>query len=257
MLAFGLVIAIFCFWSFVGFAIVSTLLTRRNLLQSALLAPVTGMGAVVVLVTALNWVGPVRIVGPIATVLLLALSVWLLRRRHTPVPFRRLAPFAAVLLLAALATGYPMLRFGFNWVSYSNDDMANYCLSAKLLLNHNQFTAPAAQDMLLDRDASLFYWYFDVLTPIRHGAEEVLAWVLSLTRLSSHQGFMPVILAFQLVLVAATGALVLQSKKYRRAALLVCCLAGPFGVDHARHRLSTFWTGERPGRVSRGRCRTS
>jgi hypothetical protein len=222
LLAFSLVLAIFCFWSFVGFAIVSTLLTRRNLLQSALLAPVTGMGAVVVLVTALNWVGPVRIVGPIATVLLLALSAWLFHRRHTPVPFRRLAPFAAVLLLAALATGYPMLRFGFNWVSYSNDDMANYCLSAKLLLNHNQFSAPAAQDMLLDRDASLFYWYFDVLTPIRHGADEVLAWVLSLTGLSSHQGFMPTILTFQLVLIAASGALVLQSKKYRRPALLVC-----------------------------------
>jgi hypothetical protein len=222
LLAFGLVIAIFCFWSFVGFAIVSTLLTRRNLLQSALLAPVTGMGAVVVLVTALNWVGPVRIVGPIATLLLLALSAWLLRRRHTPVPFRKLAPFAAMLLLAALATGYPMLRFGFNWVSYGNEDMANYSLGGKFFLNHGQFTPPAAQDILADRDGSLFYWYFYVMTPIRHGVEEVLAWVLSLTGLSSHQGFMPAILAFQLVLIAATAALVLQSKKYRRAALLVC-----------------------------------
>jgi hypothetical protein len=201
---------------------VSALLTRRNLLQSALLAPVTGMGATVLLVTTLNWVAPVRVAGPIVTVLLLALSAWLLRRRRTPVPFRRLAPFAAVLLLAALATGYPMFRFGFNWISYSNDDMANYCLSAKLLLNHNQFTPPSIQDIVADRDASLFYWYFDVLSPIRHGADEALAWVLSLTRLSALEAFMPVILSFHLVLIAATGALILQSKKYRRAALLVC-----------------------------------
>ncbi len=222
MLAFGLVIAVFCFWSFVGFPIVAALSTRRNLLQSALLAPVTGMGATVLLVTTLNWVGPVRIVGPIATVLLLALSAWLLRRRRTPVPFRRLAPYAAVLLLAALATGYPMFRFGFNWISYGNDDMANYCLSAKLLLNHNQFTPPSLEDIVSSRDASLFYWYFDMLPALRHGADEVLAWAVSLTGLPTLQAFMPLILAFQLVLIAATGALILQSKKYRRAALLVC-----------------------------------
>ncbi|HEX4231401.1 MAG TPA: hypothetical protein VHZ07_22210 [Bryobacteraceae bacterium] len=222
MLAFGLVLAIFCFWSFVGFAIISALFTRRNLLQSALLAPVAGLGATVLLVTALNWVAPVRIAGPIATVLMLALSAWLLRRRRTPVPFRRLAPFVAVVLLAALAVGYPMFRFGFNWVSYCNEDMANYCLSTKFLLNHNQFMPPLAQDILAHRDASLLYWYFDVLTPIRHGTDEALAWVLSLTGLASHQAFMPMILAFQLVLITATGALVLQSKKYRSAALLVC-----------------------------------
>lgn len=222
LLAFGLVIAVFGFWSFVGFPIVSALFTRRNLLQSALLAPVTGMGATVLLVTTLNWVAPVRVVGPIVTVLLLALSAWLLRLRRTPVPFRRLAPFAAVLLLAALATGYPMFRFGFNWISYGNDDMANYCLSAKLLLNHNQFTPPPIKDILAGRDASLFYWYFDVLPALRHGADEVLAWTSSLTGLSSLQAFMPMILAFQLVLIAATGALMLQSKQYRRAALLVC-----------------------------------
>lgn len=226
MLSFGLVLAVFFFWSFVGFAIVSALRTHRNLLQSALLAPVTGLGAVVLLVTTLNWVVPVRIAGPIATVLLLALSVWLLRRRRAPLPFRQLMPFAAVLLLAALAVGYPMFRFGFNWVSYCNDDMANYCLSAKFLLNHNQFTPPLAQDILTHRDASLLFWYFDVLTPIRHGTDEALAWALSLTGLSSLQGFMPMIVAFQLVLIAATGALVLQNRKYRRAALLVCFWMG-------------------------------
>jgi hypothetical protein len=180
----------------------------------------------VLLVTALNWVAPVRIVGPIATILLLALSAWLLRRHHTPVPFRKLAPFAGVILLAALAVGYPMFRFGFNWVSYCNDDMANYCLSAKFFLNHNQFTPPAAQDILANRDASLFFWFFEVMLPIRHGVDELLAWALSLTGLSSHQAFMPVILTFQLVLISATGALVLQSRRFRRAALLVCFSLG-------------------------------
>jgi len=222
LLAFGLVIAIACFWSFVGFAIVSTLLSRRNLLQTALLAPAAGAGATVLLVMTLNWLAPVRIVGPIVTVLLLGLSIWLVRRKRTPVPFRRLAPFLAVLLLAALANGYPMFRFGFDWISYGNDDMANYCLAAKFFLNHNQFAPPSPQDIILNRDGSLFYWYSNVFIGMRHGVDEVLAWALSLTGLSAPQGFMLVIVAFELTLIAATGALVLQSKKYRRAALLVC-----------------------------------
>ena len=256
MLAFGLVLVIFCFWSFVGFAVVSALFTRRNLLQGALLAPVTGLGATVLLVTALNWIAPVRVVGPISTVLILALAGWLLqssrktvavstappqesasffpvwrrasapfallRRRRAPVPFSRLAPFGAVVLLAALAVGFPMFWFGFNWISYGNDDMSNYCLSAQFLLNHNQFTPPSLQAILGHQNASLFFWNFDVLRPIRHGADELLAWVLSLTGLASQQAFMPVIVVFQLVLITATGALVLQSKRYRRAALMVC-----------------------------------
>jgi hypothetical protein len=207
---------------FLGFAIVGALFSRRNLLQSALLAPVTGMGATMLLVAMLNWVLPVRYAGPLATLVLAVLSVWLIRRKRVPVSGRLVTPFAGVLLLAALVTGYPFFRFGFNWVSYCNDDMANYCLSAKFLLNHNQWTQPAAQDILTNKDTSLYYWYFDVLSAMRHGVDELLAWVLSLTGLASLQAFMPTILAFQLVLISAAGALVMQGRKYRRAALLTC-----------------------------------
>ena len=52
MFALGLVIAIFCFWSLLGFTIVSALYAHRNLLQNALLAPITGTGATVLSVMA-------------------------------------------------------------------------------------------------------------------------------------------------------------------------------------------------------------
>src|ERR1700730_4475117 len=105
MLALALVVVIFCFWSLVGFAVVSNLRTHRNLLQNALLSPVTGSGATVLLVMALNWGLPVRYVGPTLTVFLLVSSMWLLRRRASPLPLRQLVPFAGVLLIAALVTG--------------------------------------------------------------------------------------------------------------------------------------------------------
>jgi hypothetical protein len=225
MAAFALIVLIFSFWSILGYALISALYTKRNLLQNALLAPVAGASATVLVITTLNCAGlPVRYGGPLTTALLAALSLWLLRRCLPVLPGRRLLPFAAVLLTAALATGYPLLRFGFDWVSYANEDMANYCLGAKLFLNHGQFAVPSAADIVGDRDASLLYWFLYVVNATRHGADLTLAWVLSMTGLSAHQAFMPVILAFHLVLTAASGALVLQSKKFRTAALLTCIL---------------------------------
>ena len=223
MPAFLLVLIIVTFWAFVGFALLLALNTRRNILQNALLAPVTGVAATVLLVMWINCLGlPVRYGGPVATLLLSAMSVWLLHRRPIVLPFRRILPFIAVLLLAAVATGYPMFRFGFNWVSYCNDDMANYAFGGKLFLEHAHFSLPMAADVVSDRDGGLLYWFFFVLSAQRHGADELLAWVLSMTGLSSHQAFMPLILAFQLALISAAGALVMQSKKYRSAALLTC-----------------------------------
>ena len=128
--------------------------------------------------------------------------------------------------MAALATGYPLLRFGFNWVSYCNDDMANYCLGAKLFLNHAQFSVPSASDVLSERDGSLAYWFFYIVGAIRHGVDQLLAWLVSCTGLSPHQGFMPLILAFHLVLITSAGALVLQRKSLRRSAALTCLAVG-------------------------------
>ncbi len=223
MAAFLLTIVIFAFWSILGYALIWGLYTRRNLMQSALLAPAVGAATTALTVTTLNSAGaPVRYGGPAATVLLVCLCAFMLWRYRPIVPMRRLLPFAGVLVTAAVVTGYPMLRYGFNWVSYANDDMANYSLGAKLFLNHGAFAIPAAGDVINDRDASLFYWIFYVVGAIRHGAEETLAWVLSMTGLSAHQAFMPVILAFHVVLIAAVGALVLQSRRFQSAALLVC-----------------------------------
>jgi hypothetical protein len=226
VIAFSLVILVFMFWAVVGYGIAFAIHTRRNLLQSALLAPAAGMAATVLLAMSLSCVGlPVRYGGPAATIILVVVAASLIRRYRPVIPLRRLIPFAGALLIAALAAGYPLLRFGFNWVSYGNDDMANYCMGAKLFLNHAQFAVPSAADVVADRDPSLFYWYFYVVEGIRHGVDVMLAWLMSLTGLSAHQVFMPLILAFQLVMIAAAGSLVLQSRKLRAAALLFCCIS--------------------------------
>ena len=113
-----------------------------------------------------------------------------------------------------------MFRYGLNWVSYCNDDMANYCLGGKLFLNHGFFDVPNWQTLIENRDASLNYWFMEVFGGIRAGSEELLAWVASITGLTTHQIFMPTILALQLVLIAGTAAMVLRDRTRRTSALM-------------------------------------
>ncbi len=164
---------------------------------------------------------PVRYAGPAVTLLLLLATGFILWRVKPILPVSRVKPFLAVVLSSAILTGYPMFLYGFNWVSYCNDDMANYCMSGKFFLNHGFFDVLNWQDIITNRDASLVYWFLEVFSGMRAGSEELIAWTASLTGLTTHQIFMPTILALQLVLTTAAGAIVLRNRTRRRAALLV------------------------------------
>src|SRR5262249_13662207 len=122
---------------------------------------------------------------------------------------------------SAAITGYPMFKFGFDWVSFCNDDMANYTLGGKFFLNHGHLGVPTIEE--LERDASVRYWFLHIHAAVPHGVEEILSWACSITRLSPPEAFMPVILAFHMTLISSVAALVLQSRKFRRAALLAAC----------------------------------
>ena len=222
MNAFLLTLALFLFWTVTGLAFVSLLNTQRNLLRNALLSPAVGASLTVLLVIWANRMGlPVKHAGPVVTLLLGLAAATILWRIRPVVPYSRLKLFLLVLLSSALLTGYPMFLYGLNWVSYCNDDMANYCLGGKLFLNHGFFDIPNWQTIIDNRDTSLNYWFLEVFAGIRAGSEELLAWVAGSTGLTTHQIFMPTVLALQLVLIAATAAMVLRNRTRRTAALLV------------------------------------
>src|SRR5205085_5070927 len=76
------------------------------------------------------------------------------------------------------------------------------------------------------REYALVYWLPSVPGMVRPGAELVLAWACALTGLTPPQAFMPVMLAFHLVLVSAAGALVCRRGESDGPALLTCGLVG-------------------------------
>jgi hypothetical protein len=225
MVAVALALGLFVFWFVVGYSIVSALRSPRNTLQNLLLAPAVGVTASVLPVFELNRAGwPVSRFGFLLLVGLCALSALLLWWRRPVFPLRRFAPFVAVLALAFFASGWPLFVYGFDWLSYANDDFGNYVLGASRFFNYGYFDVPDMATLTNGQDYSLYYWFLHVPGQIRPGSELMIAWVMSFTHLSGYQVFMPVILALLLVLVSSAGAMVCRGRTSRAIALLACAL---------------------------------
>lgn len=220
MLPFLLIVSLFIFLTVVGRAVVSLLQPRLGVLWGWFLSPTVGLALLIVLITRLNiWGLPVKSFGPWLLVGLLAASAAVLWWRRPVFPWRQLRPFALLTLLFVVYAGWPMFRFGFNWISYANDDMANYCLAADRFLHHGYYDLPPQTD-LEGRNYASHYWFMHSLQQIRPGSELMLAFTSSITGLNAHEVFMPVILMFSMLQITAMGAVAMFRGRYRKIALL-------------------------------------
>lgn len=224
MLPFLLILSLFAFLTVVGQAVISLLRPRLGILWSWFLAPTAGLALLIVTMTRLNiWGLPVKSFGPWLALGLLAGSVAILWWRRPVFPWRQLRPYLLLVLLFTVYAGWPMFRFGFNWISYGNDDMANYCLAADRFLHHGYYDLPE-QTELEGRDYAQHYWFMHSLQQIRPGSELVLAFTSSVTGLNPHEVFMPVIIMFSMLQICAMGAVAMFRGRYRKVALLAFLL---------------------------------
>lgn len=234
MLAFGLTCLLFFFWLLIGYVICSALSAESDPLANLLLAPAVGVSALVLPLSMLNrWGVPIGICGPIVTVAIVAGVTWLAWWKRPPKPPLAYILFAVVLLAALVLTGRPLLTYGFSWVSYCNDDMANYCLSARRLYDQGVYHTPTGKDLTAGIDYTHYFWFMHVPAMNRIGVELILAWLRSLTRLNEQYLFMPLILAFQMMLTSSAGALAMRPSnnpgdplrnRQRGAGLAACVL---------------------------------
>lgn len=224
MIALFLVIGLFLYLTFVGQAVVSLLKPRLGVLWSWFIAPTVGLALIVVLVTRLNvWGIPVKDFGPWLTLGLGVASAAVFAWRRPVFPWRKLAPFFLIVVGYLLYTGWPMLRFGFNWISYGNDDMANYCLAAERFLHHGYYDLPRQTD-LEGGNYTQHYWFMHSLQQIRPGAELTLSWIASITGLKAHEVFMPCILMLSALQIFALGAFAMWRGRNRKLVLLAMAL---------------------------------
>jgi hypothetical protein len=128
-----------------------------------------------------------------------------------------------ITLVSLVWTGWPAAKLGFAWISYANDDMANYCLAAERFAAQGFFDVPTMAQ-LGGRDYPAYYFFMHVADMMRFGAEHLVAWGAGLAGLKATQVFMPVILALMLTQLWAAAALVLHAGRWRRQALLTAGL---------------------------------
>ena len=219
MLALTYSFGLFLIWTVVGRAVLEILSPRFGALRSWLLAPGLGLAAILLTLMALNQLGwPIgRFAAPM-TLGWLAVAAAVLWLRRPVVSPRALGPFVLAAVVSLAWTGWPALEVGFNWVSYGNDDMANYCLAAQRFTDHGFFDVPTMAE-LSGRDYASYYFFMHVADMMRFGAEHIVAWTATLGHLKATQAFMPVILALALTQLFAAAGLVLQSGRRRRHAL--------------------------------------
>src|SRR5579883_237892 len=232
-MAVVLTLLLFLLWTTIGLAILN-LGRFRGGVRKLLLAPPVGFAALGVagyLVLRLGFV--VREVGvPIVVAALAVALISLWRTRTTGAHLiaigKRYLPYATILVGSCLLIGWPLFRYGFDWVANGNDDMANYCIGATGFQAHGYHQIPTVEEITSGQDitkpAFCLYYNAETMTEQRRGSELTLALVSTWTGLTPQQVFMPTILAFNMALISATAALVLINTRRRYAALLAAGL---------------------------------
>jgi hypothetical protein len=224
MPALALSFAFFVFLALVGRATLALVGWRGGLLRAWLIAPAMGLAVLGLSTMVLNqWGLPIRAFAWPLTLGWLAAAVGIFVWRRPVFPTRALLPFLAVAVFSLLWTGWPMLRFGFGWLSYVNDDYVNYCLAADRFKDFPFWRVPTMEE-LAGSDISQYYWFMHVPGLMRFGSEHVVAWVSALTGVKSLGVFMPVIVGLGLIQLFAAGALVLHRGRWRRRALIATAL---------------------------------
>lgn len=225
MAALVFTLALFLYWTAIGAAVLAAAPARLNPRQSVMLAPAIGAAAATLPIFWLNQVGhPVRSYALPVLVLLALGAAAILWWRRPVLELRRMGPFFAILVLALLLSGWPMLRYGFDWASYNNMDMTHYSLGALRVLNGGFFDAPSLDDVVRGTDHSVHDAYKYILYNARSGAERTLAALWTATGLNPHLIFMPVVLALHLALVCAAASMVAGGAPETRAPLLLALL---------------------------------
>lgn len=191
--------------------------------RSWLLAPTLGVALNVVPVLSLNQAGfPIAsFARPFVVTLFVLSCVILIWRRQGSV--RGLGVFVWLAIAALMTGGWPLLRYGTQWLGYGNDDMVNYCLAAQRLLHNGFYRVPELSE-LLGRDYTQYYWFMYAVGMVRSGSEALLALVAGATHRLPLGVFMPVIFSLALTQLWALAGLLYSCPKKKKLAVLACGL---------------------------------
>lgn len=214
--AFLLPLIIFLHFCIVGKAFMIAVRFPGPSLRSWLISPTLGFSFQILIVSIINQAGyPVEKFGRWEAIAISTLAIGILAWKRPSFNLRLLAPFIGASLIVLVYAGWPLFKLGLGWLSYCNDDMANYCLAAMRSLHHGFFDVPTVRE-LTGGDYSQCYWFLHVAAFIRYGSELLLAGITATSGLNALKIFMPTIVALGMSVPLATAALMRASHvKYK------------------------------------------
>ena len=212
---------LFAYWLVVGYALASRLLPSRQAIPKLLLAPSLGFAATeLALFTGMRTCEPLQtfcipLVGALFSVSIISLLV-----TQPVMRLRYYVPFAGLLVLAFVLNGWPLIRYGQDWIGHCSHDMSNYCMAAEDFKNHG---VTLTEQDLAEYNSGRDYkypvrsWYID--SRIRRGTEISLGTFCLVSNCQSIEVCMAFALAMHLMLVSATGFLAYRHLHSRKVAL--------------------------------------
>lgn len=190
-------------------------------LRSWLASPVLGAAVYTLLILSLNQTGlPVGQFASVLFAVITTISIAILTWRRCW-RANHLGPYLGLGVVLFGLYAWPMYHYGFNWLSYGNDDMTNYCLAAQRSLQNGFYKVPTLTE-LSGSDYSQYFWFMHVAQLFRNGSEMLLAGIAGAVRRPPVEVFMPLIYALALAQIWALGALLCSRPSLRTFSLITC-----------------------------------
>jgi hypothetical protein len=205
----------------VGYALTSRLLPSRQAVPKLLLAPAIGFA-----VTELSLFIGMRTGEPLLPfcmplmIGLFVASILSILIAKPAMMLKRYAPFAGVLAIGFALNGWPLIKYGQDWIGHSTHDMAVYCVAAESFKTHG--ANPSEEDQKafnMGRDYKYPIYFWHICDHGRRGAEISLGAFSIVSGNDPTSLCMAFALAMHLTLVSATGFLAYRYRLGRHVAL--------------------------------------
>jgi hypothetical protein len=233
-MAFFVSVGLFCYFWVIGFAVQNLLYRHDDLIRTVLIAPAVGIVTTLYGNYLFSRFGlPVGAIARPLALGLSAVSIAILLWRRPPLPGRRGLPYLLVLVLAFVASGWPLLTHGFAWLAHLNPDAANYILDTDRLVRQPFIGAPDRDSWLNQSDWGSYYVTYP-LRGVRTGSDLLFSWITSLIGRDEPALFMPLIVALHVAALAAGTALIGTAWRFARllsGALLAVAALASAGVE--------------------------
>lgn len=221
MLALLFTAFLFFFWMIVGSAALR--LSRFNFSPSTLLllAPSCGVSLLLLIIFNLSRFGlsVSQFCLPLfGAAFLFSLTSFFYPREHHRGLFWDLVPFSPFFLLALVLSSWPFLLYQADWLSFANNDMANYSLLAQRFLEHSFFQVPSPEELFSGAHYEQTYWLQGLVE--RPGSELLLSWISGIVAKPTTKCFMPFILSLHLCIISGAAGLVYEVSQNRKALFL-------------------------------------